>query len=298
MKHSVVLPVGLGTLGEPDTALRVVRHAEALGFESVMAVEHAVVISDTDSRYPYAPDGRLALPDTLPYPDPLELLAFLAGATERIGLATGVLVLPNHNPFVLAKRLATLDRLSRGRLRVCAGLGWMREEIEACGGDFERRGRAADEAIRLMRDLWASTAPEGLAFKGEFYEVTGAHTYPKPHEGRAVPLHIGGHSKAAARRAGRLGDGFQPLGLAGDELTAALTLVRESAHGAGRDPRDVELTLGAALNGAAERTEWAASLGAERLVLGGSREATSQGAPVDMFLEELTGAAAALGLSR
>ncbi|MEB8341914.1 LLM class F420-dependent oxidoreductase [Streptomyces endophyticus] len=294
MKYSVVLPVNLGVLGEPSDVLRVARHAEELGFESVSAVEHAVVISDTESRYPYAPDGRLPLPNDLPYPDPLELLAYLAAGTDRLGLSTGVLVLPNHNPFVLAKRLATLDRLSGGRLRICAGLGWMREEIEACGGDFARRGKVADESIRLMRELWASTSPEGLSFQGEFYAVEGAHSYPKPHAGRAVPLHIGGHSEAAARRAGRLGDGFQPLGLAGDELTAALTLVRETAREAGRDPGDVELTLGATLPRAADRTEWAESLGADRLVLSGSRHATS----LDAFLDELTACAVKVGLSR
>lgn len=294
MKYSVVLPVDLGVLGEPADVLRIARHAEELDFESVSAVEHAVVIGATESRYPYAPDGRLPLPDDLPYPDPLELLAFLAAGTERLGLSTGVLVLPNHNPFVLAKRLATLDRLSGGRLRICAGLGWMREEIEACGGDFARRGRVADESIRLMRELWASTSPEGLSFQGEFHTVEGAHSYPKPHAGRAVPLHIGGHSDAAARRAGRIGDGFQPLGLAGDELAAAIALVRETARGAGRDPRDVELTLGATLPRAADKTEWAESLGAERLLLSGSRRATS----LDAFLEEMADCSAKLGLGR
>lgn len=290
MQYAVVLPVGLGSMGEPADVLRLTRHAEALGFESVVAVEHAVVVSDTASRYPYAPDGRLALPDTLAYPDPLELLAFLAGATDRIGLATGVLVLPDHNPFVLAKRLATLDRLSGGRLRICAGLGWMREEIEACGGDFTRRGRAADESIRLMRALWDSTAPEGLDFQGEFHSVRGAHSYPKPYAGR-VPLHIGGHSRAAARRAGRLGDGFQPLGLAGEELAAAITLVRDTAVEAGRDPGEVELTLGSTLPRAADRTQWAQDLGAERLLLSGSRHART----LDAFCEELTDCAAKLG---
>lgn len=290
MKYAVVLPVGLGSMGEPADVLRLTRHAEALGFESVVAVEHAVVVSGTGSTYPYAPDGRLALPDTLAYPDPLELLAFLAGATDRIGLATGVLVLPDHNPFVLAKRLATLDRLSGGRLRICARLGWMREEIEACGGDFARRGRAADESIRLMRALWESTAPEGLDFQGEFHSVRGAHSYPKPYAGR-VPLHIGGHSKAAARRAGRLGDGFQPLGLAGEELEAAITLVRETAVEAGRDPGEVELALGSTLPRAADRTRRAQDLGAERLLLSGSRHATT----LDALCEELTDCAAKLG---
>ncbi|RVU28101.1 LLM class F420-dependent oxidoreductase [Streptomyces antnestii] len=294
MKYALVLPVGLGITADPDEIVKVVRHAEELGFESVSAVEHAVVVSDTESRYPYAPDGKLPLPDDCPYPDPLELLAFLAASTERIGLATGVLVLPNHHPVVLAKRLATLDRLSRGRLRICLGLGWMREEIEACGGDFRRRGRIADEAIDLMRALWRGQDAQGVDFSGEFFTVRGAHSYPKPHRASGVPLHIGGHSAAAVRRAGRLGDGFQPLGLAGEELGAALSLLHEEARAAGRDPQEIELTLGATLPRAADKAEWAEGLGAQRLLLSGSGRATT----VDALLEEMSEAARKLGLKQ
>ncbi|EST36529.1 LLM class F420-dependent oxidoreductase [Streptomyces roseochromogenus] len=292
MEFALVLPVGLGVTAEPDEVGRIARHAEELGFESVSAVEHAVVISDTESRYPYAPDGRLPLPDDCPYPDPLELLAYLAAVTGRIGLSTGVLVLPNHNPVVLAKRLATLDRLSRGRLRICLGLGWMREEIEACGGDFRRRGRIADEAIDLMRALWRGQDPQGVAFDGEFFTLRGAHSHPKPHRASGVPLHIGGHSAAAARRAGRRGDGFQPLGLAGEELEAAVLLMRREAQEAGRDPAQIELTLGATLPRAADKVEWAGRLGADRLLLSGSQHATT----VDALLEEMSEAARKLEL--
>lgn len=198
-------------------------------------VEHAVVIGDTQSTYPYSPTGQSHLPDDIDIPDPLELLSFVAAATTTLGLSTGVLVLPDHHPVVLAKRLATLDRLSRGRLRICAGVGWMREEIEACGGDFDRRGRAADEAIAVMRALWSTDGP--TSHDGEFYSFRNAYSYPKPVRPQGVPLYIGGHSKAAARRAGRLGSGFQPLGLVGDDLTAAVGVMRAAAVDAGRDPR-------------------------------------------------------------
>jgi alkanesulfonate monooxygenase SsuD/methylene tetrahydromethanopterin reductase-like flavin-dependent oxidoreductase (luciferase family) len=108
---------------------------------------------------------------------------------------------------VLAKRLATLDRLSGGRTRICLGLGWMREEIEACGGDFDRRGSIADEAIDLMRTLWPGSAPNGTSFHGATYSIDHAHSWPKPVRADGAPLYVGGRSKAAARRAGRLGAG-------------------------------------------------------------------------------------------
>jgi probable F420-dependent oxidoreductase len=242
------------------------------------------VIRDTTSTYPYSPTGRSPLPDDCPLPDPLEVLAFVAGQTTTLGLATGVLVLPNHHPVVLAKRLATLDRLSGGRLRICLGLGWMREEVEACGGDFGRRGQLADEAIGAMRALWAGTDPSGVSFAGSAYRFDGAHSWPKPARPAGVPLYIGGHSLAAARRAGRLGDGFQPLGLAGDDLAAALRVMREEAARAGRDPAAVDLVLGSTLGRAdAQRAEQAAAMGASRLLLSPSRGADTPEALADQI---------------
>ncbi|WP_345346618.1 LLM class F420-dependent oxidoreductase [Rhodococcus olei] len=281
MKYGVVMPVELGIAGDPEQVLEFARAAESLGFDEISAVEHAVVIADTASEYPYSPTGKSHLPDDCPLPDPLELLSFVAGATTRLGLATGVLVAPNHNPVVLAKRLATLDRLSGGRTRICLGVGWMREEIEACGGDFTRRGKATDEAIAVMRALWAG-GPEGVDFTGEFHTFTGAYSFPKPVRDNRVPLYIGGHSKAAARRAGRLGDGFQPLGLGGDDLAGAVATMRTAATDAGRDPSDVALVLGATLPRMDEsKVEWAQSLGSDRILLSASRHATTLPAALD-----------------
>ena len=294
MKFAVLLPPELGYTAEPEWVSEFAVQAETLGFDELSVVEHSVMIDSTTSRYPYSPTGRSPLPDDCPLPDPLELLAFLAGRTTRLGLATGVLVLPNHHPVVLAKRLATLDRLSGGRTRICFGLGWMREEVEACGGDFDRRGTIADEAIELMRTLWRGTEPSGTSFHGATYSVDGAHSWPKPTRPEGVPLYIGGHSKAAARRAGRLGDGFQPLGLAGDELTAAIETMRSAARDAGRDPAELGLVLGGTLGHAdAAHVEWARTLGATTVLLSPSRGASS----LEDVIEQLTGCAARLGLS-
>lgn len=243
------------------------RHLEACGFESIVAVEHTVLATRYDSVYPYDASGRVELSSDCPVPDPLDLLSFLAGHTQRLGLATGVLVLPNHHPVVLAKRAATLDVLSGGRLRLCVGVGWLREEIEACGTEFASRGRRADEQLAVLRALW-DERPYGVTHRGEFFRFDNVVCFPKPIAGQHLAIHVGGHSKAAARRAGRFGDGFQPLGVAGAQLQDLLALMRDEAVAAGRDPADIELTLGHSVSKVdSERAERLAAQGADRIVL-------------------------------
>ncbi|MEV0969227.1 LLM class F420-dependent oxidoreductase [Microtetraspora glauca] len=268
MRYAVIAPVAADTTADPEWISGFAQHAEACGFESIVVVEHAVVMTGYSSVYPYDRSGKMELADDCDIPDPLDLLAFLAGRTSRIGLATGVLVLPNHHPVVLAKRLATIDALSGGRLRLCVGMGWMKEEIEACGAPFEARGRRADEQIDVMRKLWAGTSPGGVEHHGEFFDFRGAMSYPKPAREGGVPIHIGGHSVAAARRAGRRGDGLQPLGLAGDELRRLVGIMREEAEKNDRDPDALELSLGHLVTRiTAEKAESLAALGADRIVL-------------------------------
>ena len=267
MKFAVIAPVAAGITADAAWMSAFVRHVEACGFESIVAVEHVVMMTEYDSRYPYDDSGRVELSADCPVPDPLDLLSFLAGQTASLGLATGVLVLPNHHPVVLAKRVATLDALSAGRLRLCVGMGWLKEEVEACGADFDSRGRRADEQLEVMRALW-DDRPDGANFHGDFFQFDHAMCYPKPLAGARLPIHIGGHSRAAARRAGRSGDGFQPLGVGGPELTALVSLMREEATKVGRDPAALELSLGHLVTKIdAERAERLAILGANRVVL-------------------------------
>lgn len=267
MKFAVVAPVAAGVTADPEWMAAFARHLEVCGFESIVAVEHTVLATRYDSVYPYDSSGRVELAADCPVPDPLDLLAFLSGHTDRLGLATGVLVLPNHHPVVLAKRAATVDALSGGRLRLCVGVGWLREEIEACGTEFESRGRRADEQLAVMRALW-DDRPQGVTHDGEFFRFANAICSPKPVAGPKLPVHIGGHSPAAARRAGRLGDGFQPLGVTGAPLDALLALMRDVASAAGRDPAGIEVSLGHAVTKIdAERAGRLAAQGADRLVL-------------------------------
>lgn len=294
MKFAVQAPVAANTTADPVWMSEFARHAEACGFESIVVVEHAIVASGYTSRYPYDASGRMGLADDCPIPDPLDLLAFLAGRTSRIGLATGVLVLPNHHPVVLAKRAATVDVLSGGRLRLCVGAGWMREEIEACGADFATRGRRMDESIDVLRTLWVESGPDGASFRGEFFAFDRALSYPKPVRPNGVPIHIGGHTPAAARRAGRRGDGLEPLGVTGDELRTLVRIMRAEAERHGRDPDQLQVSLrhsAAAIT--PERVERLAALGAGRVVL-----AVTPTADLAAVKDELSACAERLGLSR
>ena len=268
LKVAALPPVRAGVCADPDWMASFARHIEALGFESVVVVEHPLVIGGYTSRYPYASSGRMPLPDDCAIPDPIDLLAYLAGVTTTLGLSTGVLILPAHHPVVMAKRLATVDRLSKGRVRLCIGVGWMREELEACGADFASRGRRTDECIDVMRALWADTEPEGAVFDGEFFHFSHAHTHPKPFRPGGVPIHIGGHSPPSIRRAARRGDGWQPLGLWGDELAAALARLHDETEAAGRDRGALELTISAMSTQATPETLGKlAAVGVDRLVV-------------------------------
>ncbi len=278
MEFGIIPPVRTGATADPDWMTAFARHVEAAGFESLVLVEHAVVISDYTSTYPYAPSGRMPLPDDCRIPDPLDLMAFLAAVTDRITLATGVLVVPNHQPVVLAKRIATVDVLSKGRVRMCLGVGWMDEELRATGADPRTRGARMDETIEAMRELWADSGPDGAVFDGRFVSFDHAHSFPKPVRPGGVPLHIGGHSEAAARRAGRLGDGFQPLGLSADDLALRIAQMREAAEQAGRDPDVIELSVSGYLPTVTEKEVAAAEVaGIDRMLLSTSMSQDLEG---------------------
>jgi probable F420-dependent oxidoreductase len=291
LKVAALPPVRAGVCADPDWMAAFAQHIEALGFESVVVVEHPLVIGDYTSRYPYASSGRMPLPDDCAIPDPIDLLAYLAGVTSTLGLATGVLVLPAHHPVVMAKRLATVDQLSKGRVRLCIGVGWMREELEACGADFDSRGRRTDESIDVMRTLWVDTEPDGAAFDGEFFRFSHAHTHPKPFRVGGVPIHIGGHSPASIRRAARRGDGWQPLGLWGDELETALARLHHETEAAGRDRAALELTISALSTQATPETlDKLVAVGVDRLVV------TCAQADLQAAEDEMSEVAARVGL--
>ncbi|MFV0524641.1 MAG: LLM class F420-dependent oxidoreductase [Acidimicrobiales bacterium] len=229
-----------GPYATAEGVVEVAQAAEAVGFESLWTVEHVIWPQQYASAYPYSPSGKMPGDASTPLPDPLIWLAFAAAATSTIRLATGILILPERNPLVLAKSVATLDSLSGGRLVLGVGVGWLEEEFEALGVPFEHRGAITNEYIEAIRALWAD---DNAAYKGSFTSFTGVASNPKPPAGE-VPFVIGGHSRAAARRAGRLGDGFFPGKGSIDELRDLFDITRQTAADAGRDPEAIELTAG------------------------------------------------------
>jgi probable F420-dependent oxidoreductase len=226
-----------GAFSNPALMGHLAATAERCGFESLWTVEH-VAVPVKHLPYPGTKDGQMPGGDDVPIQDPLIPLAYVAAITKTIKLATGILILPQRHPIYTAKEVATVDVLSGGRVILGIGSGWMKEEFESLGIDFHRRGAMTDEAIQAMRALWS----EGPAsFEGKYFKFGPLHSYPKPVK-KNVPIHVGGHSPAAARRAGRYGDGFFPTVVNPEKLKELFALVRSEAEKAGRDPAAIEFS--------------------------------------------------------
>jgi probable F420-dependent oxidoreductase len=230
----------VGPYVQPEAAVALARAAEDAGFESLWTVEHTVVPVGYESVYPYDPSGRMRGGEDAPIPDPLIWLTWVAAATTTLTLATGIIIVPQRNPLVLAKETATLATLSGGRLVLGVGAGWLAEEFAALGVPFEDRGKRLDDHIGALRALWSQSPAR---YEGPFVTFSDLHCEPRP-PGGSIPVVIGGHSPAAARRAGRLGDGFFPAGVDVEKLESLIGEARRSAVVAGRDPDALEITSG------------------------------------------------------
>lgn len=265
---------------DPDRLTAYARHAQECGFEGLYLPEHV-------ATYPGARLGPVEIAQDTPFLDPVDCLAFVAAATDRLLLGTGVLLLPYHHPVTLAKRLATVDVLSRGRLRLLTvGVGALPGEAAAVGVDFTTRGRRADEALDVLRLLW-SGGP--VSFSGEFFDFTDVCGYPLPHHG--IPIHIGGSSRAAARRAGLRGEGYFAGGaLPPDERTRQIEVAREAAALAGRDPDALEYTRWGSIEMAEAAVEAFAAQGVTRIVV------SAASADPSAQLDELSAFAERFGL--
>ncbi len=235
MKFGLAFASSVGIEG--DAALEICRRAEAVGFESVWGGEHVILPDTIGSRYPYTADGKIpAEPDT-PIPDPLIWLAFVAAAAPTLRLGTCILIVPQRNPVVLAKELATLDRLSGGRVELGLGIGWMKEEFKALGIPWDRRGARNDEYIAAMRALWAGPHAE---FHGEFVDFSPVTCSPRPVQ-RSIPVLVGGDTDAAIDRAVRLADGYFPGEGDAERLGGLIKRLRAAAERADRDPASIEI---------------------------------------------------------
>jgi probable F420-dependent oxidoreductase len=224
--------------GTPEGAEALAKASDNAGVESLWTVEHVVVPQGYESPYPYSPTGKMPGDERAPIPDPLAWISYMAALTKNVRLATGILILPQRNPVVLAKECATIDVLSSGRLTLGVGIGWLEEEFDAIGVPFSERTQRTDEYVEALRALWS----EEESYSGQFTRFENARSYPKPVQEGGIPIVVGGHTKGAARRAGRLGDGFFPA--RPDNLAELIDEMRRAAKDAGRDPDAIEVTTG------------------------------------------------------
>jgi len=223
---------------EPGLLAALGRGAEERGFESIWMGEHVLELTRSASRYPYSDDGQLPEMISGGMGEPLAALAFLAACTRRVRLGTGVLILPQRNPVYLAKEIATLDRLSAGRVDLGVGIGWQREEFTACGADWPGRGKRADEYLELMRELWSG---DPARFSGRFWELPECRQQPGPIQ-NPLPVHVAGESDAALRRAARFGQGwlgYLPVASARERIAALERELRER----GRARSEFQVTI-------------------------------------------------------
>ncbi len=259
--------IGIGSGARRAVIEAVASSAERHGFATLWAGEHVIMVDHSQSRYPYSDDGQIAVPAATDWLDPFVTLSFAAAATRRIHIATGVLLLPEHNPLIVAKQAASLDALSDGRLLLGIGVGWSREEFTALGVPFARRGARTDEYLRAMRALWREDV---ASFTGEFVSFSGVRVNPKPVRERRIPILIGGNSDAALRRVAAEGDGWYGFNLAGVEaVRERVTLLRELCREAGRDMAELQIAVALA-DLRPDDPPALAELGVRELVLVGS----------------------------
>src|SRR5213594_2499763 len=243
MHYGFYLPTR-GQTTTPDDLDTLVQRGEAYGFHSVMIADHIVFPTDIQSRYPYTVSG--AFPGHGDAMEQLTLMAFVAAKTTALRLVTSVMILPYRNPVLTAKMLATIDVLSRGRVTVGVGVGWLREEFAALGSPaFDRRGAATDEYLQIFKTLWTQSP---ASFSGQFYRFDSIRFLPQPIQKPHPPIWVGGHSKAALRRVARLGDGWHPVGanaavpLPPAELRTLLDELYRLAEAEGRDPKALTIS--------------------------------------------------------
>ncbi len=255
--------LGIGTGADPAVIRAVAGAAERSGFATLWAGEHVVMVDESDSPYPYSDDGTIAVPADADWIDPMIGLAFAASATSTIGLATGVLLLPEHNPVIVAKQAASLDKLSGGRFSIGIGIGWSREEFEALGIPFERRAARTADYVAAMRTIWRDDI---ASYTGEFTNFESIRVHPKPQQ-RRIPVLCGGNSDAALRRVAQWGDGWYGFNLRDvDDVAAKVATLRGLCEQVGRNPAELRLSV-ALREPRAPQAGRLAELGIDELVL-------------------------------
>jgi probable F420-dependent oxidoreductase len=250
----------------PEKIASNIRNAEETGFESAWIGEHLILPVDYTSKYPYSADGRFPAPLDVPFHDPMLALAFAAGITSKIRLATGIFVVPLRNPITTAKAVASLDVLSNGRVIFGVGIGWFAEEFAVTGATFKDRALRTREYIEMMKALWTQDDP---VYEGKSFSLKGVRFNPKPVQKPYPPIVVGGTTAIAIRRAVRYGDGWYAVARSMDESRELISQLREQERTAGR-ARPVEITLSLRTGHAptVDEVRQLADLGVERILVG------------------------------
>jgi probable F420-dependent oxidoreductase len=232
--------VGIAAGARPDSLATMARHAERLGYGTLWAGEHVVVFDTYQSKYPYTESGDVPLARDADLLDPIVALTYAAAITSTIRLATGIALVAEHNPVVLAKQISSLDYLSGGRLALGVGIGWSQEEFKAVGVPFERRAQRTCEYLEAMRKLWGE---ERASYSGEFVRFDGARMNPKPIAKDKLPVYFGGESMPALRRIARYGTGWLASSLSPAETRERLAKLHELLKANGRSPGEVRIMM-------------------------------------------------------
>ncbi len=239
MRFDLFVPT-VSEMATPEILAALCAESEARGIGCIWVGEHVVLFDDYRSEYPYADNGRIPVDGRSGMLEPLNTLAFLAAQTSTVRLGTAVVLLPQRNPVYTAKEAANVDWLSGGRLDLGVGVGWLREEFTAVGVDFARRGARTDEYLAVLKTLWCDPVS---FFEGEFYRLDPCIMAPKPVQHPHPPIHIGGESEAALRRAAAFGDGWHTFNRQPAALAAPLRRLDELLGEHGRNRAEVTVTV-------------------------------------------------------
>jgi probable F420-dependent oxidoreductase len=263
VKFGLAFASSVGT--DSQSALEICRRAEAAGFDSVWGGEHVIRPDRIESSYPYTQDGEMPGDAETSIPDPLIWLAYVGAVAPSLRLGTCILIVPQRNPVVLAKELATLDVLTDGRVELGLGVGWLREEFDALGIPWERRGARNDEYVEAMRALWAGPHAE---YHGDFVDFDPVTCSPRPVNG-SIPIMVGGDTPVAIRRAARIADSYFPGTTDLSTLAGLIEDVRRAAEREDRDPDSIAIhaIFGPQMADPLAVAEQLAKLGVERVML-------------------------------
>ena len=249
---------------KPDVIGDIGRRAEEIGLDSIWMGEHVVLFDKTETPYPGSADGKLPVPEGGGMLDTVATFGYLAAFTKTLRFGTGITLLPQRNPVYTAKEFTTLDWLTGGRIDFGIGVGWCKEEVEACGYDFSTRGRRCDEILELMQQLWTEPLAE---FHGEFYDLEPCRMDPKPLQNPHIPIIVGGHSPAGFKRAAKYGAGWYGFQLDLENTASVITALDAALAEEGRSRDDFELIITPPYRVSMDMVKGYAELGVDRLIV-------------------------------